>query len=46
MMEMWGVPREEIVDLVHSSGGDVLAVDEDYFAGPGWVGYRYVIGKA
>lgn len=46
MIEMWGVPREEIVDLVCSSGGEVLAVDEDVSAGPGWVGYRYVIGKA
>jgi SAM-dependent methyltransferase len=44
-MEMYGVPKEEILSLISASGCDVLDTRDDFSAGPGWVGYRYFVTK-
>jgi SAM-dependent methyltransferase len=44
-MEMHAVPRAEVVELVESSGGRILAVDPSVAAGASWLGFRYCITK-
>lgn len=44
-MEMYGVPKEEILKLIAGCGCDVLETLDDFSAGPGWVGYRYFVTK-
>ena len=44
-IEMGGVPHEEVVGLVERSEGKVLDAQEDAFAGPPWLGFRYFVGK-
>jgi hypothetical protein len=44
-IEMWGVPRDEVVEVVERSGGNVLDAQEDLFAGPGWIAFRYFVTK-
>jgi SAM-dependent methyltransferase len=44
-MEMYGVPKEEILRLISASGCDVLDTRDDFTGGPGWFGYRYFVTK-
>jgi len=44
-MEMYGVPKEEILSLISASGCDVLDTRDDSTGGPGWFGYRYFVTK-
>ncbi len=44
-IEMWGIPRVDVVELVERAGGDVLDVQEDAWAGPPWIGFRYFVSK-
>ncbi len=44
-MEMYGVPKEEVVDLVLGAGGSVLHVRDYPCAGPDWESYLYVVLK-
>jgi hypothetical protein len=44
VMEMHGVPREEVKQLVQAAGGRVVKVLDDHSAGS-WVSYLYVVTK-
>ena len=44
-MEMHPVPRAEVVELVESGGGRLLAVDASAAAGASWLGFRYCVTK-
>jgi SAM-dependent methyltransferase len=43
-MEMYGIPKEEVVDLLVQNGGRVLDVQMDRWA-TGWLGFRYCVAK-
>jgi SAM-dependent methyltransferase len=43
-MEMYGIPRAEVVQLVADRGGSVLEVEEDDLA-PGWESFTYYVTK-
>lgn len=45
IMEMYGIKRPEILDLIKENGGRLIDVKEDYSAGKGWISYRYFITK-
>jgi len=42
---MFCVHRDEVVEILRASGGEVVRVDEDLNGGKDWVGYRYVVRK-
>jgi SAM-dependent methyltransferase len=42
VMEMCGIPRDEVVALLETSGAEVLAVQEDKTCGVEWTSYTYV----
>lgn len=42
---MFGIPREEVLDLLSQNDMTVLLVDEDGHAGWDWVGFRYTVRK-
>lgn len=44
VMEMHGVPREEVLQVVESAGGNIVKVVDDHSAGC-WVSYLYVVTK-
>jgi|HubBroStandDraft_6_1064221.scaffolds.fasta_scaffold11590_2 SAM-dependent methyltransferase len=44
VMEMHGVPRDEVIQIVESAGGRIAAVLDDQSAGC-WVSYLYVVTK-
>ncbi len=41
VMEMHGIPRDQVVALLKSKGAEVLAIEEDAAAGPDWLSWRY-----
>jgi SAM-dependent methyltransferase len=43
VVEMYGIPRDQVVDIVRRAGGRVLDVQENCFAGGEWVSYSYVV---
>jgi len=44
---MHGVPREQVMAIIHHYGGRLAYLEEDRRAGPDWVSYRYfVAGRA
>jgi SAM-dependent methyltransferase len=45
VMEMYGVPKEEVLGCVNDAGGKVVAVQETSAAGPEWVSYSYCVTK-
>jgi len=45
IMEMHGVPRLEVEQLIRDGGGKVIDVQEFQVAGPQWMSYRYCVGK-
>ncbi len=44
-MEMHGVEKEKVIDLLTSSGTRVLDIVADGSAGPEWIGFRYFATK-
>lgn len=38
-----GVPREQVMDIIHQHGGRLAYLEEDRRAGPEWVSYRYFV---
>jgi len=44
-MEMYGVPQAEVLALLQDHGGRVVDVQEDGWAGPGWLSFRYCVTK-
>jgi len=41
VMEMYGIPKAEVVTLLESHGARLLRVEEDPIAGKEWLSYRY-----
>lgn len=41
VMEMYGIPRAEVVNLLEIHGARLLQVEEDPIAGKEWLSYRY-----
>lgn len=44
VMEMHGVPREEVIQIVRAAGGTMVKVFEDHSAGS-WTSYLYIVTK-
>jgi hypothetical protein len=44
-IEMHGVPRETVEEVVRTTGGELLDVREDEWAGAGWRSLRYCVRK-
>jgi SAM-dependent methyltransferase len=42
---MFGLPREQVLALLHREGGETFFVEVDERAGPEWQGYRYFVSK-
>jgi hypothetical protein len=40
-MEMYGVEKDKVIELLKSRGARVLDIREDGFAGPEWISYQY-----
>jgi SAM-dependent methyltransferase len=40
-IKMWGMPRDEVVGVLHAEGATIVDVRPDRFAGADWVGFRY-----
>ena len=45
IMEMHGIPQNEVIRLVESKGGNILDIQEDFTAGKDWKSYRYCVSK-
>lgn len=45
LMEMYAVPREEVLDLIREHGGEILDVRPDPAAEPDWEGFRYLVTR-
>jgi len=45
-MEMYGVQRNTVIDVLTSGGAAVLEIRDNGFAGPTWVGYQYFATKS
>ena len=43
--KMYGVPRDEVLGLVHECGGQMVSTQDDYAAGEEWRSYRYFVRK-
>ena len=42
-MEMYGIPKEELLSFLVNQGGQVIAVRENQSAGPCWRSYQYFV---
>jgi len=45
-MEMYGIPREEIIRLVEEHGGKIVKVEPDGWAGYDWSSFTYYVVKS
>lgn len=45
LIEMWGMPRDEVTGLLLAEGATILDVRADGFAGANWAGFRYTVTK-
>ncbi len=43
--EMHGLPKDEVIQLIHTAGGSILSVDPDRSAGDAWTSFRYCATK-
>lgn len=43
-MEMYGIPRDELIAFLEAHGGNVIAATEDQAAGD-WISYRYIVTR-
>jgi SAM-dependent methyltransferase len=44
-MDMYGIPREQVIRILEDCGGKVIAVEPDASLGPAWNGYFYFVTK-
>lgn len=44
-MQMYGVPQQEIIELVERAGGKIVDIQDDKSAGQDWLCYRYCVTK-
>lgn len=45
IMEMHAVPKERVISLATTGGGEILDIEDFDVSGPGWESYRYFIRK-
>jgi ubiquinone/menaquinone biosynthesis C-methylase UbiE len=45
LIKMWGMPRDEVTELLRAEGATMLDVRVDRFAGANWAGFRYTVTK-
>ncbi len=45
-MEMHGVKKEKVLEIIKDAGVEVLAVDKDNAAGENWISYCYTVRRA
>jgi len=45
VMEMYGLPRKEVEQIVRENGGEIIQVDDDKCAGVEWISYRYWVRR-
>jgi hypothetical protein len=45
-MEMYGVEKDNIIEVLQSEGAKVLDILEDGSPGPEWISYRYFATKS
>jgi ubiquinone/menaquinone biosynthesis C-methylase UbiE len=45
VMDMHGIPREQVIDVIETAGGSVEAVDEDDYVGHLWRSFSYYVSK-
>jgi SAM-dependent methyltransferase len=44
-IEMYGVPRDEVLEILTAAGGSVVDVKEDNSGGPEWLSFNYCVTK-
>ena len=45
IMEMYSIPRDEVIELINRNGGTVVSTQKDKSAGERWISYRYYATK-
>jgi hypothetical protein len=45
IMEMYGVPKDDLVKWIEDHGGRIVDIQTDYSAGKDWESFRYHITK-
>ena len=45
LIKMWGMPRDEVTELLLAEGATILDVRADGSAGANWAGFRYTVTK-
>jgi SAM-dependent methyltransferase len=45
-MEMYGIEKDNVIEVLKSEGARVLDTREDGFAGPDWISYQYFATKS
>ena len=45
VMETYGIPRDEVIELINLDGGRVVDIQRDKSVGEAWISYRYYITK-
>lgn len=45
IMEMHGVRKDEVLELIASSGGEIVDIKEDSYAGSSWLSFTYCVRK-
>ena len=45
VMEMYGVPREEVIRVIEQASGEVLAIQSDKAAGSDWISLHYCVRR-
>jgi len=45
-IEMWGMPRDDVIGLLQAEGATILDVRPDRFAGAHWAGFRYTATRS
>jgi len=45
-LQMYAVPKEEVLALIHANGGRIVDVQDDFSSGPAWLSFRYCAVKS
>ncbi|MGH9667504.1 MAG: class I SAM-dependent methyltransferase, partial [Bryobacteraceae bacterium] len=45
LMQMHGIKREEVLQLLYERGCEALVVEPDISAGSAWISYRYFVAR-
>ena len=46
IMEMYGVNKDVVSELITSCNGELVDIQEDHSAGPSWLSFRYCVRKS